>query len=96
MLVEEVPGCWWEQVLQYVGGLFSGGISGKKFCTESHDYRIFVCGCNIRRHAQGGSVRLPDLRHCLNLEVHRGVGPAGLVSSKPRDSGSRAIAWSGF
>lgn len=80
MLVEEVPGCWWRR-FWYVGGLFSGGISGKNFCTESH--MVFVSlsmAANISGDVQGGSVQPPDLRPCLNLEVHRGVEPAGLVS----------------
>ena len=80
MLVEEVPGCWWSRSW-YVGGLFSGGISGKNFCAESHTIIVSLSmAANISGDVQCGSVRPPDLRHCLNLEVHRGVGPAGLVS----------------
>lgn len=82
------PRCWWRRS-QDVGGAGPGMLVGcflvvfqeKKFCTESHTIIVSLSvAANISGDMQGGSVRPPDLRHCLNLEVHRGVGPAGLVS----------------
>lgn len=79
MLVEEVPGCWWRKSW-YVGWAAFWWYFRKKIFVLKATRLSVSMAANVSLDVQGGSVRPPDWRLCLNLEVHRGVGPAGLVS----------------
>ena len=72
VLVEEVLVCWWAAFWWY--------FRRKIFVLKATRFSYLSVAANASADVQGGSVQPPNWRLCLNLEVHRGVGPTGLVS----------------